>query len=349
MRASVDPPAGLKASQVPMFVMLGFDDNYRADGINWIVDTLLGGKKNPDGSAVRATFFVVGGGDTTMNGGVFNNFGGQSEDDLAKAWSNAYMAGHDIGDHTWDHADGGNGRVLADWTMKEIQPSHDFIKQTLNLPDCAILSWRFPFLHFDNDGFTAIDQAGYRTDASVEFGYDYWDKLPPPYDQQFPNGLSNLSPEYGKHFWWPFTLDNGFDPSFMDTFGVGAHAGLWEFPVFTFRWPDTANPGQMRHVTGLDFNVWSAAASDKTIDFCTVLKGSLDERLAGNRSPLNAGMHSDIYSMFHPDADATFMNTGSDRRSALSCFVDYALTKPDVRLVTFKQVVEWMRKPYAIH
>src|SRR5207248_1054332 len=149
------------------------------------------------------------------------------------------------------------------------------IMQTLNLPPCAMVSWRFPYLHFDDDGFTAIDNAGYRTDASVEFGYDYWNKLPPPYDMQFPNGLSNLNPEYGKHFWWPFTL--------------------------------------------------------------------------GNRTPLNAGMHSDIYSMFNSDADSSFKNSGSDRRIALQCFVDYALTKPDVRFVTFKEVVEWMRNPKAIH
>ena len=39
----------------------------------------------------------------------------------------------------------------------------------------------------------------------------------------------------------------------------------------------------------------------------------------------------------------------ADRRIALECFIDYALQQPDVRLVAFKQVVEWMRNPVAIH
>ena len=37
------------------------------------------------------------------------------------------------------------------------------------------------------------------------------------------------------------------------------------------------------------------------------------------------------------------------KRFTVECFVDYALAQPDVRLVTFKDVVEWMRKPKAIH
>ncbi len=89
--------------------------------------------------------------------------------------------------------------------------------------------------------------------------------------------------------------------------------------------------------------------SDKTIDFCTVLKGSLDERLAGNRTPLNAGMHSDIYSAYNMDADNAFGNHYDVRRAALECFVNYALSKPDVRIAAFKETIAWLRHPKAIH
>src|SRR5262249_36319064 len=71
-----NPPAGLKPSQVPQFVMLGFDDNAYADGINWVVDTLFANRKNADGSPARATFFLIGGAGTSQNDGVFNPAGG---------------------------------------------------------------------------------------------------------------------------------------------------------------------------------------------------------------------------------------------------------------------------------
>jgi peptidoglycan/xylan/chitin deacetylase (PgdA/CDA1 family) len=344
--ASIDPPSGLKPSQVPMFVILGFDDNYRADGINWVVNTLLSGRKNADGSPAHATFLLVGGG-ATADGGVFVPEGGQSEQDVVDAWSNAFAAGHEIGNHSWDHSDGG-GFIVSKWDT-EVQMSSDKITQSIpRFAPCQITAWRFPYLSFNDDGFTSITNHGLLSDASVEFGYDYWDanQMPPAMAAQFPNGLSNTSPEYGKHFWWPFTLDHGFNNSFMDNKGVQKHPGLWEFPVYTWRWPDG---GTIRHVVGLDFNTWTSAMSDKTIDFCTVLKGTLNERLAGNRTPLNAGMHSDLYSAHNMGADNAFGNTFDVRRAGLECFVNYALSQPDVRLVSFKETIAWLRHPRAIH
>ena len=33
------------------------------------------------------------------------------------------------------------------------------------------------------------------------------------------------------------------------------------------------------------------------------------------------------------------------RRKALADFIDYALTKPEVRLVTYRQLIAWLRQP----
>jgi hypothetical protein len=208
-----------------------------------------------------------------------------------------------------------------------------------------MIGWRFPFLHFDDAGFQAIDSFGYRFDASVEFGYDWWQ---PP---GFSNGFGSSSPEYGKHYWWPFTLDNGFDSSFSCcSKGVGKHPGVWEFPVHTFTRPDPMSPGNVKTVTGLDYNLWQSKATvDTSIDFCATLKYSFDQRYNSNRSPFNVGCHSDIYSEFNSTVDQAFGNTADYRRQALQCFVDYVLTFPDARVVTFKSVIEWLRNPKAIH
>jgi hypothetical protein len=338
--ASIDPPAGLAPSNVPMFVMFGFDDNAHADGVNWVVRTLFGGKANMDGSPALATFFLIGGAATLDNGGVFNPAGGQTQQDLIGAWKAAYDAGHEIGNHTWDHADGGDGRALSDW-QTEISKANDFLTSSVGIPKCQIVGWRFPFLHFDDAGFQAIQAAGFRYDTSIEFGYDWWQ---PP---GFTMGFGSSNPEYGKHYWWPFTLDKGLDPSFACcSKGVQPHPGMWEFPVHAFTHPSSADPTKVTTVTGLDYNLWVTKASvDPTVDFCGTLKYSFDQRYNSNRSPMNMGAHSDIYSEFNSTDDQAFGNTAAVRRAALQCFLDYVLTFPDARVVTFKTVVEWMRNP----
>jgi hypothetical protein len=344
MPASINPPGGLQPSRVPMFVMFGFDDNAYADGMNWVVSSLFANRKNRDGSPARATFFLIGGAATTDNGGVFNPAGGQTEQGLIDSWKAAYLAGHEIGNHTWDHADGGDSRLLADWDM-ELGQANDFLVKTVGIPQCQLVGWRFPYLHFDDYGFQAFQSAGYRYDTSIEFGYDWWQ---PP---GFSNGFGNSNPEYGKHYWWPFTLDQGLDSSFACcSKGVQAHPGLWEFPVHAFTRPDPADSTKVKTCTGLDYNLWTTIASvDPSADFCGTLKYSFDQRYNSNRSPFNVGCHSDIYSQFNSVADSAFANKYDVRRAALKCFLDYVLTFPDARVVPFKNVIEWMLNPQPIH
>jgi hypothetical protein len=348
--AAVNPPGGLAPDRVPMFVMFGFDDNQYADGMNWVVKTLFGGKKNSDGSPAQATFFLTAGYATSQSGGVFitevdkAGMSHQTPQDVVNSWLAAYAAGHEIGNHTWDHADGGNTRTLADW-QTEIGKANDFITgpapMGLGIPKCQLAGYRFPFLNFNDTGFQALQSAGLRYDTSIEFGYDWW--IPPGMTMGFGGG----SPESGKHYWWPFTLDNGVDPSFACcSKGVQAHPGLWEFPVHTFNRPDPSTPGGVKTCTGLDYNLWVTKASvDPTLDFCGTLKYSFDQRYNNNRAPMNVGCHSGIYSQWSVTDDTAFVNTYDVRRAALQCFVDYVLTFPDARIVSFRSVIEWMRSP----
>ena len=118
---------------------------------------------------------------------------------------------------------------------------------------------------------------------------------------------------------------------------------MWEFPVYTFNkiTGDTAAT-----VTGLDFNLWTKCQNETTFNFTEVLKQSLDQRLAGNRSPFAIGAHTDVYSQFNDSANMTWSNFDYQaRRKALADFIDYALSKPQVRFVTYRQLIEWMRQP----
>ena len=94
--------------------MFGADDNYYADGIEWLLSTdAFGGKTNSDGTPAQMTFFITSGGGTTANGGVFDPGSvNQTEAQVIQAWQDAYNAGHEVGNHTWDH-DQGNGTAGA--------------------------------------------------------------------------------------------------------------------------------------------------------------------------------------------------------------------------------------------
>jgi hypothetical protein len=72
----------------------------------------------------------------------------------------------------------------------------------------------------------------------------------------------------------------------------------------------------------------------------------MDLRLGGNRCPFLLGTHSDIYSNSYPD---TISNaTPQERRDALAEFLSYALSKPEVRVATMKEVLDWLRNPAAL-
>jgi hypothetical protein len=327
--------------------MFGSDDNQYADGVNWLVDSLFAGRRNPDGSPAQITFFITAGYGTSQNGGVFiNAMGAQTEQDVVGAWKHAYAAGHEIGNHTWDHAMGGDGASLATW-QTEVSKSNAFLASSVGIPPCELDGWRFPYLLFNDAGFQAYQAAGFLFDTSVEFGYDWWQ---PPGSMM---GYGPGSPEAGKHYWWPFTLDNGFDMSFACCKrGVGAHPGVWEFPEHVFNAPSPTSPDQVTTITGLDWNFWERkATTDPSLDFCATLKYSFQQRYGGNRSPFNIGIHSAIYSTHDVDDDTSFHNTYADRRPGLQCFVDFLLNGqfPDVRIVGFHKVIAWMRNPTPLH
>jgi hypothetical protein len=217
--------------------------------------------------------------------------------------------------------------------------ANDVFVQALGVERCKLWGFRTPFLGFSQSTFDAIKAVGFRYDTSVEFGYDWWQ--PAGSDKGWGPGTA----ESGKHYYWPFTMNNAFPTGFASK-GISPVPGVWEFPVYTFNkiTGDTAAT-----VTGFDYNLWTKCQSDSSFDFAEVLKQSLDQRLGGNRSPFAVGLHTDIYSQFDASANSTWTKFNYQaRRKALSDFLDYALSKKEVRFVTYRQMITWLRKPSAL-
>ena len=67
-------------------------------------------------------------------------------------------------------------------------------------------------------------------------------------------------------------------------------------------------------------------------------------RLAGNRAPLMVGAHSDLYS----EREDAPHSTGTQRQVALRAFLEYAFSRPEVRVVSAKELLTWLTRPVAM-
>ncbi len=327
-------------SQVPMFIVLGIDDNGIADttnrgGATWIRE-YLELLTNPDGSPARASFYMTG------------KYGAEwvyeSESVVLAAWRALYEDGHEIGVHSMEHlmywnsdADWGNydGRAytLEEWAELEFNPVMDVLTATApdgaGIPRAHLRSWRTPRLEWNNVLFTLLDQEGIVYDCSIESD--------PAADPQ--------------NEYWPFTLDNGcpFDET------VESHPGLWELPAYAFHIPPSLQDAAgTAAVTGLDYNVlvrtdWGGLQLSGP-QFTEILQYNLDQRMLGNRCPLLVGLHSDIYTDLHEKNDE-YIGTANarERQLAVENFIAYALaTYPEVRFVSGLQLVAWLRNPSPV-
>jgi hypothetical protein len=158
---------------------------------------------------------------------------------------------------------------------------------------------------------------------------------------------------------WPYRVAPGWG-------GPGADdRELWEVPVYALVVPPDEEceaygvpPGlrQRLHrvqryfdpadgkITGFDWNLWVEFGMTAPEVVATV-RYTLDRRLAGNRAPLTLGTHSDLYSEQYGDDLPT---TAEERRRALAAILDDALARPDARVVTTRQLVDWLRAPAAL-
>lgn len=188
--------------------------------------------------------------------------------------------------------------------------------------------FRAPYLSFSDSSMVAIRDLGFRYDCSIEAGYE----------ERF----------HSRFMPWPFKLSGGYPSAGV----MGDYPELWEIPASpVFLPPDEeaakygiapglrsrAEDPSSGKLTGLDYNmVFVSAVAMDSAEYVATLKYTLDERLAGNRAPFAFGLHGQYY------ASNEWMG------GALLEFIRYALTKPEVRIVSGKQLLDWMERPVAL-
>jgi peptidoglycan/xylan/chitin deacetylase (PgdA/CDA1 family) len=366
--ASSAPPGDLLPKQVPQFVVLGFDDNTTSSGIEWAL-SLLTHRKNPrpknkenestfDGTPLQASFY--------MNTRGFTDWHEDNPQNLIYAVKKARLAGHEIANHTHNHhADLRDDNfdkytqnilnIKTESWQKRIQQCTDLLINESKTPKTAITGFRAPYLVYSRPMFSAIEKTTFLYDSSIEEGFS--------------------SKFDGTNFRWPYTLDKGspgHDESWVNNEKNPHHvslkpiSGLWELPNYALIIPKDhlAKKYQFKkglwkrmkkhapylgehRITGFDYNLWVNAKLNEE-EVLAILKYNLDLRLEGNRAPFTFGIHSQYYT--DPVWQQTYAPQVSltDMQEAISAFVDYALTKPDVRFRSSESVIEWCKKPVAL-
>jgi hypothetical protein len=318
--------------------------------MTWIMD-FIKTKVNPkgngisgtyDGTPCRVSFYCL-----SYNVSVG---AGESQTYVKWGWHQALVDSNELGNHSQSHETSTSTsesswesemKTCNGWLTKPYDPSEDPENPNSSKGAGAtvhdIFGWRTPKLEYNDNTFVALKNLGFWYDCSIENGVDD--------DQQV-----------GMTFLWPYTLDTGSPDNDI----VKSHPGLWEMPAHVAIVPPElraqvkkkAGPSfdeTTGKITGLDYNMWGYASVDGLAlnkdEFVATLKYTLDQRLKGNRAPFTFGAHADIYasgSELFPNA------TYKQRQQAIEEFINYALIKPEVRIVTVKKILDWCRKPVGL-
>ena len=347
------PPKGIAIDKAPQFVVIGFDDNTKSDGIEWALD-MFSSKKNADGSDARVSFYM-----NTI--GLYEEI----EDNTSKlldAMIALKNSTHEIANHTRNHHRDLNYSNPQNITQLDAAQWHNRIKDASdNLIDKVgilqsdIVGFRAPFLLYNQHMLEELQSQNFLYDCSIEEGY---------------------APEFnGTNFRWPYQLNEGSpghsegwygNPENSEFVKLNPVEGLWEIPNHVFMIPKDNECQKYGieiglwsrilenvpylsdfKITGFDYNLWSVAKLNKA-EVLGILKYNLDLRLQGNRAPFMIGAHTQYYTDSWSEANAPNATT-TQMREAISEFIDYALSKPEVRVRPGVDIVNWCANPTQIN
>ncbi|MDP2637805.1 MAG: fibronectin type III domain-containing protein [Candidatus Levybacteria bacterium] len=313
---SQNPPASLKTNNVPQFVLLGSDDNNRAGGVEFFVNTMKN-RLNPVGSGNSATydnkpalmsFYLIG---TNIYGPNINS----------QEWRDQYMAaynnGHELGNHGfYGLANDAPRGTVNNWINNWIKPTHDaMVKMGVSAQD--ILGMRA--------AQDEVDPAFYQ--ALKQFGYEYG-------NSSTTNHSTNLPA------WWTGTLDNGWPGgATWDTRNYGQTQGVWEIP-------QTYAKDQSAYCDKDWFDTGKTGAQ-----MVADLKETFTSLYNGTRTPYSICLHSQEWGPINTIAGGGVPTASIlEKQQAMKDFMDWLLNGqfPDVRIITHSQLLDWMKNPVAL-
>lgn len=343
------PPSGLAPENTPLFIVIGSDDNY-GSGMPRFLD-YCETKTNPGGIGQDATYDGKPIAMSWYSNTTYNYIYGWMD------WhTRAVDMGHELGLHTHSHPN------ISSTTeaVRELEENLSLMCDNSTLTRDLFVGFRSPFLSVSNHVFNALGTFGLLYDCSIEEGME-------------PEATSV------DHFTWPYTLDEGMTPSYRHLYDQGVlrdtlekHPGVWELPAYPlfyipdslyaqygvgagydnqqpdineYRFGEIQESIDGKKMTGLDYDAWFLQEWDGS-DLAATLLYNLELRLEGNRVPLTFGIHSNYYGADYYNSSTG--KTGDNYLAGMTDFLDTALTYPDVRVVSAKQLLDWMMNPVGL-
>ncbi|MCX7745490.1 MAG: hypothetical protein N2645_01170 [Clostridia bacterium] len=369
---SQNPPADLAVKNTPQFVVFGFDDNRFSGlpgsggngGMRFVLD-LFKGKKNPSGLGNSKTFdgspihFSM----YTTSANIVTSLAAENPVYNKKVWHEALIAGNEIANHSHTHPSGLEytesqwENEMVTWKSTVTKPFNSSEsplnpneKFGIGLKNKSIKGFRTPNLEYNEATFKTLRKLGYAYDSSIEEGYQF--------------------EQDGTNFYWPYRLDwgspgNQFTAPFVGLNPLPPQPGIWEIPGYTLIIPPDSEcenygvePGlrdkftdvtkyympDQGKLSGLDWSMFVLFKMNKKEAFAT-LKYTFDQHFKGNRTPMNLCMHSCIYSDKYMELPNI---TVQERQQVLTEFLDYVLSKEEVRVVSNAELLDWLRKPEGL-
>ncbi|KAJ3052809.1 hypothetical protein HK097_005629, partial [Rhizophlyctis rosea] len=218
-----------------------------------------------------------------------------------------YAMGQEVADHTVTHATPFTG------TYPEIEGSRYWINSLGGIPRGQIKGFRHPFLNYSVDSLNLLAKAGFEYESSMS--------------------------SQTHDMVWPYTLDYGAVNDCMNTLNVCGKElnakGLWEIPMAAIYDPtrgvqlmDPFNEPTPQNPTPMD----QIGANYRT---------AFDLRYNGDRAPFGVYVHP----VWLGKAQPPTIPDGAAKAKMINDFIDYALAKKDVWMITNAQLIEYMKDP----
>jgi peptidoglycan/xylan/chitin deacetylase (PgdA/CDA1 family) len=337
-----------------------------------------GNPQNFDGMPIKTSFFytsiyVVDDSKKVLGGKPGEDHEGRNR----SAWTAAFQAGHEAANHTVNHFNGGVVQLDPDdccrarnWSASQWSAEIQSCKDTLTGADGIgakqndVIGFRTPYLGYNDAVFTAL--------TNLKFSYD--STIPNCFDDQedgrncsWPYTLDHGSPDMDV-IARKFTRSDAKIPITFPK--VTNHPGLWEIPPTTLivppdnlaakygftsglreriakrmplPYPSIFEPSSGK-IAGLDYTLLIDAGLTGA-EMSAALKYNLDLHTAGNRSPLVFIAHPHLYAYSSPESnpDTPSAAARDERWKGLTDFIEYALSKPDTRIVATKDILAWIK------
>ncbi|KAJ3298546.1 hypothetical protein HK104_010601 [Borealophlyctis nickersoniae] len=218
-----------------------------------------------------------------------------------------YAQNNEIADHTVTH----NSPFAG--TYAEIEGQRAWAASLAGIPRGKIMGFRHPYLNYTVESLNLLAKMGFTYESSMS---------------STPNDRV-----------WPYTLDNGAVNDCMNIVNVCGKElnapGLWEIPMATIT---SAQYGlELMDPFNIPTQDKPQNGSLVTADYRT----AFDSHYGGNRAPFGVYVHPIWLGKPNPPS----ISDGAPKFAAVSAFLDYALSRPDVWMVTNAQVIEYMKNP----